>query len=715
MRTIQIWLGIATFGLAGAAPLSAANTTARLFLESESTTPGSTVLAGIELDMNSGWHTYWRNPGDSGKATEIQWTLPEGITAGEILWPVPEVHEADGMVTYVYKNRVVLLIPLTISPELQPGSYTLQANVFWLECETLCVPGDAKVEAQLQVGTRSQPSEHAETIAAWKSKLPGLIAPFPVQARWESPAPEESDTRTLILQFGEVPQNTNVDFFPYENTNFQITAAEKSPASANNETSGSRKKVTLWENGWPERIQGIVVSQSSDSADRQAAEVTVTIASASESSATSPTPPQGPGLVWMLWFAFLGGLILNIMPCVLPVISLKILGFVQQSQEAPQRVRRLGMVYCAGVLASFLVLAGMVIGVQSAGHLANWGMQFQNPQFLVLMMILVLLVALNFFGVFEVTLGGKAIGAASNLAGKEGHGGAFFNGVLATTLATPCTAPFLAPALGFAFSQTPVMIVLFFETIGLGLAFPYLLLSWNPAWLRFLPKPGPWMVTFKTVMGFPLLATAVWLYSIALSHFGRNAAWLLGLLLVIISLSAWLWGHYAQRRPAHKWLGMAFSLALAGLAAYWILEGEIQWRSNHQPNLASQTRNPQTQTDGIPWQSWSPEAVQQARQAGHPVLVDFTAQWCATCQANKRTSLEISAVEDKVRELNVRTFLGDYTHSNPEITRELRKFGRAGVPLVLVYPPSLEHDPLVLPELLTPSVVLESLEKATRM
>jgi thiol:disulfide interchange protein DsbD len=411
----------------------------------------------------------------------------------------------------------------------------------------------------------------------------------------------------------------------------------------------------------------------------------------------------------MLFFAFIGGFILNFMPCVLPVIALKILGFVKQSEESPAMVKRLGLVYGLGVLASFLVMAGLVVGVQQAGHLASWGMQFQNIGFIVPMMILVTLVSLNFFGVFEISLGGNAMGVASKFSGQEGYLGAFFNGVLATILATPCTAPFLATALGFAFAQPPLWIVLFFITIACGLAFPYVLLSWNPRLMKYLPKPGPWMGRFKVAMGFPMLATAVWLYSVSLSHFSEGAELWLGLLLVMVSMSAWVWGQFVQqvsvRRPLS--IGVALLIGLGG--AWWVLEGELDWRHPAVPKMGDRGS---VVEKGIEWLPWSHAAVADARSAGHPVLVDFTAKWCQNCQANKRFSIQIDPVREKLKAMGAVTFRADFSHYDARIAQELENFDRAGVPLVLVFPSDKDGEVQVLPPLLTPNIVLDALDKA---
>ncbi|MCW5557884.1 MAG: thioredoxin family protein, partial [Verrucomicrobiae bacterium] len=356
------------------------------------------------------------------------------------------------------------------------------------------------------------------------------------------------------------------------------------------------------------------------------------------------------------------------------------------------------------------VLALVVIGLQSAGQSASWGMQFGNPVFVVLITTLVTLVALNLFGVFEVTLSAGATGAASGLASRGGVPGAFFNGVFTTVLATPCTAPFLGVALGFAFSQPPALLLLMFLTAGLGLATPYLVLTLQPEWLKFLPRPGNWMVTFKMLMGFPMLGTVVWLLALAPKQFGPKGVFWLGIFLVLVALAAWLYGRSIQAGQGNRtaaWAGIAASLIL-GFGV--ILEGELQWRSP--PKIAQGGDSGIVVERGIAWAPWSPAAIQAAQAEGRPVLVDFTADWCATCQLNKRRVIETDTISERLKSLNVVTLLGDHTPIVPAITEELRRFQRAGVPLVLVYPGRPGAAPRVLPELLTKSLVLEALDWA---
>jgi thiol:disulfide interchange protein DsbD len=369
----------------------------------------------------------------------------------------------------------------------------------------------------------------------------------------------------------------------------------------------------------------------------------------------------------------------------------------------------LGLLYAVGVVASFEVLAGMVIAVQGAGGAASWGMQMQNPYFRLALTVVVMLVALNLFGLFEITLGSSALGSAAGLAAKEGGWGAFFNGVLATALATPCTAPFLTVALGFAFTQSAGVILLMFAATAVGLAAPYVLLSWRPEWLRFLPKPGAWMERFKVAMGFPMLATGVWLFDLTAPSFGEGGVLWLGLVLVVVALAAWIWGEFVQRGVRRQGLAMAACGALL-LSGYVVgLEGQLHWRKPS-PLTAGGTVI-RDSPDGIEWRAWSSAAVEQARAAGHPVLVDFTARWCLTCKSNKKLAIDVPPVRARLKQLDAVSFRADNTDPNPAITAELKRYERAGVPLVLLFPAKPDEPPFVLPALLTQSIVLDYLSK----
>ncbi len=707
-------------------PVQAAHTQARLILDASTVQPGTEVTAGVELKMDPSWHTYWRNGGDSGSPTKIKWSLPAGITAGETLWPIPEKQMAAGLTTYGYEHEVVLLVPLRIGADVSPGPQELKADVSWLECAELCLPGKQTIQATLTVGSERQGSAEADEIARWRKRLP-VTDDVHGQAWWEKPG--EANTRPMILAWSPPGEADTSDFYPYSSDDFLVRGDTERVGEGKDRVL-LRKVVEKYTDTWPGTVRGIFLAKGAGEA--RAYEVTLAVldnppASTTQTAASRNVaePPAGPGSgtsqsatvespapfsLWkMLGLAFLGGLILNFMPCVLPVIALKVLGFVNQSREEPERVRRLGIIYGLGVLASFLVLAGVVVGVQQAGKLASWGMQFQNPEFLVVMTILVTVVALNLFGVFEVTLGGNVMGAAGELAGREGASGAFFNGILATALATPCTAPYLALALGFAFSQSAAIIVLMFATIGLGLALPYVVLSFFPGLSRFLPKPGPWMEKFKVLMGFPLLATAVWLLTLTINHYGMSVLWL-GFFLVFLALALWIWGQFVQRGRKRKGLAALCSVLVLGAAYGFALEDQMHWRSPRASGLAFRDYQ---EAGGIAWRPWSEAAVQQARLNGHPVFVDFTADWCTTCQVNKKTSIEIDPVREKLKDIDAVCLIGDYTREDDAITAELKKYRRAGVPLVLAFPAQTNAAPVVLPEVLTPGIVLRALEEVS--
>jgi len=712
VRGILKFLGAALLCLSSL-PAWAAHTQARLVLSADGARPGDTVMAGVHLRMDPHWHTYWKNPGASGSATTIEWQLPAGVTAGPTQWPVPEKLPDKDLTTYIYQNEVVLLIPLKLATSLPAGPQPLKAKIVWLECDTQCVFGGATVEATLDIGAESKPSKDAALLAAWQKRVPQPGDAIAARAWWEKPA--TADLRPLMLEWNSTAAASDADFFPDGSDQFEVQPdTERVPADTGKIR--LRKEVKKFKGEWPQRISGVLIQQSGD--ERLAWEASLPIGTAEAASMPNSNGDAAPGAgipVSSLWpkllSAFLGGLILNVMPCVLPVIALKILGFVNQAKEDPRRVRRLGLIYALGVLVSFLALAGLVIGVEAAGHKAGWGMQFANPQFLVILTVLVTLVALNLFGIFEVNPGGRVLGAAGELASKHGAAGAFFNGVLATVLATPCTAPFLGVALGFAFTQPPAVLVLIFAVAALGLAFPYVLLSWQPAWLKFLPKPGRWMERFKIAMGFPMLATAVWLFSLLPIHYGKRAWWM-GIFLVIIALAAWVYGEFVQRSAARRGLGLAIALSLLVGGYVFAVEGELRWRSPM--GETAQTTSLKEGPDGIDWQPWSEAAVATARAQGRPVLVDFTADWCFTCQLNKRVALEVASVRAKLKETNTLALMGDYTLQPDDITAELRRYQRAGVPLVLVFSKHSDQPAIVLPSALTPGIVLDALERAAQ-
>jgi thiol:disulfide interchange protein len=683
---ISLLAGILSLSSASA---HAAHTQAQLILANDSARPGETVLAGVHLKMEPAWHTYWKNPGEAGMATSIQWQLPPGVTAGEIQWPLPEKLPPADVTTYGYQNEVVLLVPLKLAADLKPGPLDLKAKVSWLECKEQCIPAGADVEATLAVGPEDKASASAATIQSWQAKVPKESDALSVSYSWEKLISD--DSRPMLIELSKVPggaTSQSADFYPDPSEQISIQGSVEKVTNSTAKIAFS-KIARKFSGDWPKEFSGVIVIGDGDA--RQGYQTKFSLAAGPAASAAF-APFSLPALLGALGSAFLGGLILNIMPCVLPVIALKVFSFVKQSGQNTQRARQLGVVYALGVVFSFLILAGFLIAAQKAGHVTSWGSQMQNRNFVLGMTIVVTLIALNLFGLFEVTLGSGAMSAADSLSGKSGFSGAFFNGVLATSLAIPCTAPILASAVAFAFAHPPAIIVLIFCFIGLGLAAPYVILTWNPKLLKFMPKPGAWMQRFKVALGFPMLATAVWMYKISMNHLSKSQSLWFGIFLVTLGAAAWVWGEFVQRGTSRRILAAAVSFALiAGVGAY------------------AATRH-----EGLVWARWSSDEVRKAQSDGHPVLVDFTADWCLTCQLNLHHSIDIPEVRRKLAEVHAKTLIADYTVQDETIGRELHRFGRDAVPLVVVFPKDPTAEPIVLPPLLTPSIVQTALDQAAK-
>lgn len=678
-----------------------------LLLPLEIAQPGTNLTVGVRLRMEPKWHTYWKSPGDAGGATEIEWELPSGITAGDIQWPVPERYVTDGLTTFVYHDEVILLVPLKLDAKLAPGPVTLKAKVSWLECKELCLPGKTEVSGTLSIGNETKLSANAAQIETARALIPTARNPPGLMTDWEGPAVDQK--RYLLFEW---PRNgaSEADFIPYASDAYEVSfSPEKLPVDASR--FAMRLEIKSASNQWPATVQGVIVQNMTGK--RQAYEVTLTPAEKPNALGTangSTLADERPaGVARFLVFALLGGLILNLMPCVLPILSLKVLHIVNQRGAPASHARKHALVYLLGVLVSFWVLAGLVI----AGQLASWGEQFQSPVFVVVMTALMTLIGLNLFGVFEVILPGAASTKASELTAQSGVSGSFFTGALSVVLGASCVAPILAAAVGWAIAQTPLLIFLAFSLIGLGLALPFVLLSFFPALQALLPKPGAWMEKFKVAMGFPMLATAAWLLSQTADHFGNRGPLWVGLFLVVLALAAWIYGEFHQRGRKARGFAAVVAVVILGGGYAWALEHELNWR-NPPMELPGAGKTTENSADKIPWQPWSSDAVAKARAEGRPVLVDFTANWCLTCQLNKKTSLEIDSVRAKLKEINAVTLLGDFTRKSPDIAAELKRFGNGGVPLVLVYPKDASQPPKVLPTLLTPDIVLNALEEAAR-
>lgn len=662
---------------------------ADLLADTTSVVPGKPFTVLVRLTMKPTWHVYWQFGGDAGAPPTVTWALPDGFKAGPIQWPIPTAHMDEGdLLTYIYDGEALLPVEITPPVQLTTTEAKLSAKLTWLVCSQECVPGSGNVELTLPVGGEAK-SANADLFTKARAQQP-QSGPAPFEAVWNV-KPE-----AFSVTLKGVPAGAKVEFYPLPPN--PDTRPKRAKVEAPNASGEPTINVPIEPGGEPTTPwQGLVVLQSGDGprtgwliSSRD------TTAPAAKASGPDPSPaPQG-GLLKALFAAFFGGLILNLMPCVLPVIALKIFSFVSQAGEHPERVFRLGLSFVAGVFVFFFAIAGLAIGLRAAGHGFYWGMQFADARLMLTLVGLVVIFAMSMFGVFEITLGGSAENAIGNLARKEGYSGAFVHGLFTTLLGTSCTAPLIGPVLGFAVTQPPAGIVLIFTFMAAGMSLPYFLLTWKPAWMRFLPKPGAWMERFKQFMGFVLLAVAVWLLGVFGVSRGPEAAAAAGWLMLLLALASWIYGSSGRR-----WWGLLIALVVVGLSAWIFLpdalkKGEAKEASG-KPNAV-----------GITWVPFSAKLIEDTRSAGKPVFIDFTADWCINCKVNEGAVLNTDVVAQAFRDKGVVTVRADWTDLNPAIGEWLKKFERIGVPLYVLYRPG-EDAPVVFPELLTKDLVLDAL------
>jgi thiol:disulfide interchange protein DsbD len=682
--------------------------------------PGRPVVVALHFVHQPHWHTYWSYPG-TGLATALTWTLPPGWKAGAIQWPAPKLlkDSRDNVVGNGYDGDLLLPVVLTPPAGLKAGGrVALKASVDWLMCADECVPGSATLSLDLPV--------RAEPPAAdprWGPRIRAVLAGLPAaDPAWTVTASRTDQAVTLKVAAkagaaaggaarGITP--TGVRFFSDDG----FIAYDQPQSAKPDGAGGFVLALPIGTDGPkdPARLSGVVTSDSGWRTDGSLAGLKVDVplavgsAPAGTPSMSAPGPAAAPGtapvaneaaaprpapalpssLAATLLLALIGGLILNLMPCVFPVLGLKILSFVNQAGHERGKVAAHGLVFSAGVLASFWALAGSLAVLRAGGDQLGWGFQLQSPAFVFALAAVMLVFALNMSGVFEFGLSATSVG--SGLQSRSGLAGSFFTGVLATVVATPCSAPFLAPALGAALALPVVQSFAIFTAIAVGLSLPYLLLSIFPAAVKALPRPGAWMETFKQVMAFPLYATVAYLLWVLAGQATENGLLSAFLGLVLVAMGIWCYGHW--HTP-----GASPGRARFGLAGCALLLAAGAW--------AGWPRTPAA-TDVV-WEKWSPETVDRLRAEGRMVYVDFTARWCATCQANKRIVFHSGEVLRAFRDEHIVALRGDWTNRDPAITAELAKYQRSAVPFDLVWRPD-RAQPVILPELLAPALVLRAI------
>jgi thiol:disulfide interchange protein/DsbC/DsbD-like thiol-disulfide interchange protein len=682
---------------------------AELIADRSAIVPGKTFTAGLLLRMAPGWHTYWKFSGDAGLPTELKWKLPPGWTAGELQWPIPlKLKDPGDIQTYGYSDEVLLMQEITPPASAGASPVTLTADANWLVCEKLCIPGSASLHLDLPVSATSSVA-NAELFDRYRRLLPKKWPGFDAAgAKWKR---TDNDFH-LSVTSKKLASYPVIDFLPLPEPKVILGHPEVESRA------GDQINFRIPFESAPgnvSSIDGLVVfGRNADGSDREGWTL-----SASAGLVAKKSEPEKSGnllgklfslqarggLLTFLLYGFIGGFILNLMPCVLPVISLKIFGFVQQAGQSRRKIFRSGLAFTAGIFTWFVGLALILIALKSAGHQITWAFQFTNPYFVLFMSVVVLVFALNLFGVFEISLPQGATRGMLGAIASEGDAASFFQGVFATVLATPCTAPFLGTALGFAFTQSPAVILAMFVAIAAGMAWPYLLLCAQPAWLRFLPKPGPWMVRVKQFMGFLLLATLLFLLYVLGAQRGLDALIWASCFLLVVSLACWMKGAFitpVASTRARAITAVLITMLLIASGAYFIGE---KFRSSRRDPLQAQATGD--------WQPFTPERLQAELNQGHVVFVDFTAAWCLTCKFNEASVLESSAVREAFQRHGVTKIKADWTNGDPAITKLLQQFGRPGVPLYVLYPGKSE-EPFVFPELLTQSIVLEKLETISR-
>jgi thiol:disulfide interchange protein DsbD len=702
-------------GLLGAQDDTSPNSDAWLVPEVTSVQPGVPFTIAIRFEMEPGWHNYWENAGDSGLPTTIEWDLPEGFRAGEIQWPYPKRIVAYPLVDYGYSDEVALLVELTPPAELRPGSrVALKARVNWLICKEICLPAFAYVSSDILVSETAPAPDPAwaglftetrnhlpKTVPGWELSAEVTEEGYRLEVQSREPGLNVPEGVYFFASGTNVLAHSEPQEFLRDGAGFTL-GLQESPYAR--QPVNPLRGVLLAEDGEAWDGEGeivamavdVLVDGAPDPAPDEAAGGGQEAPIAGPDSGTGPTPQGDFTLLLALVFAFFGGVLLNLMPCVFPVLSLKILGAAGQGGEDRTSIRNQGLIFALGVVLSFLVLAGALIALRTGGARLGWGFQLQSPIFVAAMGALFFGIGLNLMGVFEV--GAVLTRLGTKPGAPSGFAESLASGVLATVIATPCTAPFMGAALGFALTRSIPETLLIFGLLGVGMAVPYVVLSWAPGLLERLPRPGPWMETMKQVLAFPMFATGVWLVWVFGQQTGVSGATYLLTALLLISAAGWMVGRWHRTDLRSGFLARVVSVLVLALAAAAVARGAGQ----EPPALAI----------GDDWQAFSEESLSEALGRGQPVFVDFTAAWCLTCQVNERLVLSTDRVLEAFRSRNVVLLKADWTRQDPVITAALEALGRSGVPVYALYGGEGDDGPDLLPAILTEGIVLNALAEA---
>lgn len=654
--------------------------------------PDKPLWLGLLIDHQPHWHTYWKNPGDSGLPTTLEWQLPAGLAAGAIQWPTPQKLPLGPLMNFGYEGRLLLPVPVTVGAMPAGDTVTLKLRADWLVCKDVCIPESGEFTLDLPV--RAATAQHASLFAQAES-----ARPLAVPGAQASAGVEATEIVVTVLGLPAGWQGRTIDFLP--ETPGVINNAAPVRAQWAGDRWTARIDLDPQRTESPRTMPAVLVS-AGQAAGLQV-DVAITTAWPATSAAAAPAPVEvqlslpvapagGLGFGLSLLFALLGGALLNLMPCVFPVLSLKVFGFAAHAHDRRHLLAG-GLAYTTGVVISFMALAAVLLGLRAGGEQLGWGFQLQSPLFVAALAALFTLIGLNLAGLFEF---GSVLPARWSAArARHPMADSALTGVLAVAVASPCTAPFMGASLGLAVTLPTAQALAVFAALGLGMALPYLVASAWPAAARALPRPGPWMATFKSLMAFPMFATVVWLVWVLGQQSGIDGAAALLAALVALAFVAWALGSPALGRRARAGFGAASVLLLLAAVAWAV--------PTFKPVEAATV-----QAEGETWQAWSPELVAELNRAGRPVFVDFTAAWCVTCQVNKRTTLGQPALLADFEARQVALLRADWTRRDARISAELSRLGRSGVPVYALYAPGAAR-PLLLSEILTLGEVRQAL------
>lgn len=684
LLSLCFWFSAVSLWAAESEIIDTGRVNAQIVSSHDIVAPGQTFHIALRTQLDEGWHTYWRNSGDSGEPVQITWAVPDTLSYGEIIWPLPNTIATGPIINYGFEGLPYFPVEFKVSEDAIIGeTLFVEADVYYLVCADICVPESTQLSLQVFVGT-------PELDERWNDAISNAINTAPKPGAINGGV--SRDVTDIVFTFNDLPEGADISeahFFPYA----QGVVDHSAPQNLVRGESGLQIRTLPgfdWENGEPETAQGvlryILDGEPAGQEINTGVGQSVPIGKVAKSAVTGLTNGQSIGLWAAIFGAFIGGLILNLMPCVFPVISIKALSVAKQAHADASIVRREGWIYTAGVVTTFMLLTAILLIVKSGGEAAGWGFQLQSPKVTAALAVLLFVIGLNLLGVFE--FGARLQNTGGSLTQKKGWFGTFCTGALAVIVATPCTAPFMAGAIGYALAQPALVTFTVFMALAIGFAAPFLLLSYAPSLLAKLPKPGSWMVRFREFLSFPMFAAAIWLLWVLTQQAGEEG--LVGALVSMLLIGFGIW----LLKSGKTWVRIIGGISM--LAAIALLFTQA-------PKSAAVVQTVH--------EAWSPETVAARRAEGKAVFIDFTAAWCVTCKVNKKLVLDRPDVKALFEETNTAFLVADWTNKNDMIADELARHGRSGVPLYLLYSPGHNDvSPVILPQVLSRTVIEDAIK-----